>query len=124
MDFIKKGSSTLLKNTGFSLTYLQFTLPFQPLYQIRRVPASYPAIIFDPKGPSNLKVHSLITIRVIEGQPEISGLGAERERKRLPMRVGWATYITEKVQVTSAIDILFVTPQPVRRVASIKELLN
>ena len=51
-------------------------------------------------------------MRVIQGNPTVSGQDAEQGQKVLPMVVGWTTYITEEVEVTPAVDILFVTSRP------------
>jgi len=54
----------------------------------------------------------MTAMRVIEGSPTVSGQDAEQGQKVLPIAVGWTTYITEEVKVTPAVDILFVTSQP------------
>lgn len=99
----------------------------RPVYQIRRVPALGPPKPFDPKGPPNAKApHSMTPMRVIEGNPTVSGQDIEQRKrdieqgknntkqwkKVLPLVIGWTTYITEEVEVEPAVDILFITSRP------------
>lgn len=51
-------------------------------------------------------------MRVLQGNPTVSGQETEREKKVLPLVFGWTTYITEVVEVVPALDILVVTSQP------------
>ena len=93
---------------------IQFTLP---LYQIRRVPAPGPPKPFNPKGPPNAKApHSMTPMRVVQGEPYVSGHHPKQGKKTLPLVTGWTTYITEKVEVSPAVDILFITSQPLEPV--------
>lgn len=50
-------------------------------------------------------------MRVLQGNPTVSGQETEREKKVLPLVFGWTTYITEVVEVVPALDILVVTSQ-------------
>jgi len=55
-------------------------------------------------------------MRVIKGHPTVSGQDAEQRKKILPLAIGWTTYITEEVEVAPAVDILFITSQPLKMV--------
>lgn len=84
-----------------------------PVYQIRRVPAHGPPKPFDPRGPPKAEApHSMTPLRVIQGHPTVSGQDADQKKKVLPLAVGWTTYIMEEVEVSPAVDILFITSRP------------
>ncbi len=51
-------------------------------------------------------------LRVIQGHPTVSEQDAEQKKKVLPLAVGWTTYIMDEVEVSPAVDILFITSRP------------
>lgn len=80
-----------------------------PIFQIRRVSTSYPKG-FDPGNTEKIdNVHSMMALRVIEGQPTVQGINAaDGKQVVLPFCVGWTTYIRDNVAVTPSVDILFI----------------
>jgi len=109
MDLTKE-VSVLLQYESIKVTSIQFP---RPLYQIRRVLAPGPPRPFNPKGPPNAKApHSMTPMRIIQGNPTVSGQGPEQGERVLPLTIGWTTYITEEVKVALSVDILFITSHP------------
>ena len=65
-------------------------------------------------------------MRIIQGNPTVSGQDKEQRKrdtrqgnsdlkqwkKVLPLVIGWTTYIMDEVEVSPAVDILFITSRP------------
>lgn len=73
----------------------------------------------DPKRPPNTRatdslhaMTAMTAIRIIEGKPTVSGTGSEQNKISLPLEFGSTVYIRDRVDVTPAVDILFITSQP------------
>lgn len=73
-------------------------------------------MIINPKekAPTNATDPVSITpMRILQGNPTVSGQDIERGKKVLPFVVGLTTYIREEVEVLPALDLLIVASQPV-----------
>lgn len=51
-------------------------------------------------------------MRILEGNPTVSGQDTKGMKVVLSLATGWTTYITEQVKASPALDILFITSQP------------
>ncbi len=51
-------------------------------------------------------------MRILEGNPTVSGQDTKGKKVVLSLATGWTTYITEQVEASPALDILFITSQP------------
>lgn len=74
------------------------------------------AELINPKGkaPRNATDPVSITpMRILQGNPTVSGQDIERGGKVLPFVVSKTTYIREEVEVMPALDLLIVASQPV-----------
>ncbi|KAL9008138.1 MAG: hypothetical protein Q9173_006707 [Seirophora scorigena] len=76
-----------------------------PIYQIRRSSPLMPKL-FNPRAlPSSL--YAMVALRILDGSPTVIGI-VEQQHTHKDFRVGWITYIKDKVEITPTVDILFI----------------
>jgi len=56
---------------------------------------------------------SITPMRIVQGNPTVSGQDTERGKRFVPFVIGSTTYIKEEVEVMPALDLLIVASQPV-----------